>query len=201
MTPEEIMKLADAMAVAMAAGKVDVTRNARIELQSAVEKLRSENLGAIQERDAIYDLIDSKRMKMEELRDALIYHMEQTRPIQRSIDALAAVNALANPVGINGLTEAEPNATMSVMGLSQPQPQTCKDCGQITTQVAWPQWQPIETAPRDGSRIFLFPAIEVADTCSKGHWSEEYKCWIVGGNPSGVEHTHWHQMLSAPEAA
>lgn len=92
---------------------------------------------------------------------------------------------------------------------AQPQHQACKDCGQSTKQdlihtcspqVSWPKWQPIETAPRDGRRIFLFPAIEVADTCSKGHWSEEYKCWIVGGSPSGIEHTHWQPMPPAPEA-
>lgn len=52
-------------------------------------RLHLENRGAIQERDAIYDLMEKKRKYMEELRGALAYHMEQTRPIQRSIDALA----------------------------------------------------------------------------------------------------------------
>jgi hypothetical protein len=57
-------------------------------------RLHLENRGAIQERDAIYDLMDSKRKCMEELRGALAYHMEQTRPIQRSIEALSAAKAV-----------------------------------------------------------------------------------------------------------
>lgn len=57
-------------------------------------RLHLENRGAIQEREAVCDLMDSKRKCMEELRDALIHHMEQTRPIQRSIDALAAAKAV-----------------------------------------------------------------------------------------------------------
>lgn len=37
--------------------------------------------------------------------------------------ALTAANAVDEPVGINGLTEAETSASMSVMGLSKPQAQ------------------------------------------------------------------------------
>lgn len=39
-------------------------------------------------------------------------------------EALAAANALGERVGINGLTEAETNASMSVMGLSKPKKPT-----------------------------------------------------------------------------
>ena len=60
------------------------------QLNAANAKLFLEDLAKVeQERDAIYDLMNSKRKYMEELRGALVYHMEQTRPIQRSIDALA----------------------------------------------------------------------------------------------------------------
>ena len=52
-------------------------------------------------------------------------------------------------------------------------------------------WQSIATAPKDGTRILLHPAVEVHDSWSKGHWSEQQKCWIVGGSASGVTHTHW----------
>lgn len=60
------------------------------------------------------------------------------------------------------------------------------------------EWQPIETAPKDGSRILLHPAVEVADDWSKGHWNGEHECWIVGGSPSGVVHTAWHPLPPAP---
>ncbi len=61
-------------------------------------------------------------------------------------------------------------------------------------------WQPIETAPKDGRRILLHPAIEVADDWSKGHWNRDHECWIVGGSPSGVVHTAWHPLPPAPIA-
>lgn len=59
-------------------------------------------------------------------------------------------------------------------------------------------WMPIETAPKDGSRILLHPAVEVADDWSKGRWNGEHECWIVGGSPSGVVHTAWHPLPPAP---
>lgn len=62
-------------------------------------------------------------------------------------------------------------------------------------------WQPIETAPKDGSRILLHPAVEVADDWSKGHWNSDHQCWIVGGSPSGVVHTAWHHLPAAPGPA
>ena len=52
-------------------------------------------------------------------------------------------------------------------------------------------WQSIATAPKDGARILLHPAVEVHDAWSKGYWSEQHECWIVGGSASGVTHTHW----------
>ena len=59
-------------------------------------------------------------------------------------------------------------------------------------------WQDIATAPKDGTRILLHPAIEVADAWSKGHWNDENKCWIVGGSPSGIAHTSWAPLPPAP---
>lgn len=60
-------------------------------------------------------------------------------------------------------------------------------------------WQSIETAPKDGRRILLHPAVEVADAWSKGHWSKDNKCWISGGDPMGFEPTHWMHLPSAPK--
>ena len=84
----------------------------------------------------------------------------------------------------------------------------CPHCGKPcmhATQAAHPYpkegmagWMPIETAPKDGSRILLHPAVEVADDWSKGNWNSEHKCWIVGGSSSGVVHTAWHPLPTAP---
>ena len=51
--------------------------------------------------------------------------------------------------------------------------------------------QDIASAPKDGTRILLHPAVEVHDSWSKGYWSEPQECWIVGGSASGVAHTYW----------
>ena len=68
-----------------------------------------------------------------------------------------------------------------------------------TAQAQWRR--PIETAPKDGKRILVHPAIEVADAWSKAHWSAQNECWIVGGSPSGVLHTAWHPLPPAPTSA
>ena len=62
-------------------------------------------------------------------------------------------------------------------------------------------WQSIETAPKDGRRILVHPAIEAADAWSKAHWSAQNECWIVGGSPSGVLHTAWHPLPPPPTSA
>ena len=59
-------------------------------------------------------------------------------------------------------------------------------------------WQSIATAPKDGARILLHPAVEVHDAWSKGYWSEQHGCWIVGGSASGVAHTYWLPLPPAP---
>lgn len=63
------------------------------------------------------------------------------------------------------------------------------------------EFHPIETAPKDGTRILLHPAVEVNDAWSKGHWSEQQECWIVGGSASGVAHTCWHALPPSPSSA
>ena len=59
-------------------------------------------------------------------------------------------------------------------------------------------WRPIEAAPKDGTRILLHPAVEVHDSWSKGHWSDQQECWLVGGSASGVTHTYWLPLPPAP---
>ena len=59
-------------------------------------------------------------------------------------------------------------------------------------------WRPIGAAPKDGTRILLHPAVEVHDSWSKGHWSDQQECWLVGGSASGVTHTYWLPLPPAP---
>ena len=63
------------------------------------------------------------------------------------------------------------------------------------------RFHPIETAPKDGARILLHPAVEVHDAWSKGHWSDQQECWLVGGSASGVTHTYWLPLPPAPPTA
>jgi len=65
------------------------------DLKELTRRLRETPPHVLKEREAAAAIdsliaeLNSKRKYMEELRGALVYHMEQTRPIQRSIDALA----------------------------------------------------------------------------------------------------------------
>jgi len=67
-------------------------------------------------------------------------------------------------------------------------------------------WQPIETAPKDGSKIILARIGEnevgknlgVWWACS-GSWSEKYSRWWDGIEPCGFNHpTHWMPLPAAP---
>jgi hypothetical protein len=67
-------------------------------------------------------------------------------------------------------------------------------------------WQPIETAPKDGSEIILARIGEnevgknlgVWWACS-GSWSEKYSRWWDGIEPCGFNHpTHWMHLPAAP---
>ena len=52
-------------------------------------------------------------------------------------------------------------------------------------------WQPIESAPRDMTLIFL----RVDQTVYAGHWDHHSNRWATGGPvylPSDIKPTHWH---------
>jgi hypothetical protein len=62
-------------------------------------------------------------------------------------------------------------------------------------------WQPIETAPKDGSRVVIFRA-NWRETVSVGHWSVTAKEWYVvnGGYPWHAP-THWAPIPPLPANA
>ena len=115
--------------------------------------------------------------------------------------ALYAAPQPAQPVGINGLTEAETNASMSVMGLSK-----------RSQPVAQPlTWQPIETAPKDGTKVLVYrPLAHLTndDVVSIKHSiAHSRPCWNQT-IPKGMEPknftdgacypTHWIPLPAAP---
>lgn len=62
-------------------------------------------------------------------------------------------------------------------------------------------WQPIETAPKDGTRILLAKIVghpghpTALWWATAGHWSEKWKNWNDGIEPAGLAGpTHWLPM-------
>lgn len=68
------------------------------------------------------------------------------------------------------------------------------------------KWQPIETAPKDGSCLLLWLPDSATDTIVFGHWDSDFGgCWYErhgseSAFPIDVEVTHW-QPLPEPPAA
>jgi len=63
-------------------------------------------------------------------------------------------------------------------------------------------WQPIETAPKDGTAILLYAPSEVGRgrTVWPGCYVESYAEWLqIGGG--FVDPTHWRPMPDPPEVA
>lgn len=66
-------------------------------------------------------------------------------------------------------------------------------------------WQDISTAPKDGTRILLCKIVGHPEhptalwwACS-GHWSDKWKNWNDGVEPSGLAGpTHWMPLLAPP---
>jgi len=119
-----------------------------------------------------------------------------------SIAASAGSEPVAWTTGLNWRTDTRCQSEMVVKLTRKSQPEY-GFTQPLYTHPSSPEgtvgvWQDIATAPKDGTRILLHPAIEVADAWSKGHWSDENKCWIVGGSPSGIAHTSWAPLPPAP---
>ena len=66
-------------------------------------------------------------------------------------------------------------------------------------------WQPIETAPKDGTRVILlipydrerFSEVECTDG---GNWDADDNCWRYDGDdgPFDLQPTHWMTLPAPP---
>lgn len=68
-------------------------------------------------------------------------------------------------------------------------------------ELSSPNWQPIETAPKDGTAVLLF-------TPGKGRWigsfekrKPEWKLAGVSDDPRPERPTHWHPLPPPPESS
>jgi hypothetical protein len=75
-----------------------------------------------------------------------------------------------------------------------------KQAGRASAQ-AVPAWQPIETAPKDGTGIL----VSAAGFCHAVEWQEEFDWWAVDDNKlgpfrlRGAAPTHWMHLPAAPK--
>jgi len=60
------------------------------------------------------------------------------------------------------------------------------------------EWQPIETAPRDGGPVVLYipyapEKFSIRDCMDLGYWSKRDNCWRFTGDdgPDDIQPTHW----------
>lgn len=60
-------------------------------------------------------------------------------------------------------------------------------------------WQPIDSAPRDGTGILLgwFPGWP-ADAVAVGHWRQSHGLWFTPGFPAIEPPTHWQPLPQPP---
>lgn len=60
-------------------------------------------------------------------------------------------------------------------------------------------WQPIATAPRDGTKVLLYPSPYYASIGSVGWFAKRAKEWAYEGETgTGCEPTHWQPLPPPP---
>lgn len=64
------------------------------------------------------------------------------------------------------------------------------------------EWQPIETAPKDGTPVFLWPGVEIWTGCTVpavAAWASNIFGWICfSSGASGEIATHWMPLPAPP---
>lgn len=61
-------------------------------------------------------------------------------------------------------------------------------------------WQPIETAPRDGTRVLVYRQ-GYADPQSVAYWSRDWCEWTVPGGSCIYGVTDWQPLPNPPEVS
>ena len=67
-------------------------------------------------------------------------------------------------------------------------------------------WQPIETAPRDGTIVLYwsnrgFAVGNSPGACVRGNWEQIRGSWFGSGDKLAMLATHWMPLPPPPEAA
>lgn len=86
------------------------------------------------------------------------------------------------------------------------------DLGYASTKDAHAGWQPIETAPKDGTVVLVYPGVWSNRTCSVARWDDDRSAkrprpyWSRDDTSSvttcrNVPPTHWMPLPAPPETA
>ena len=59
------------------------------------------------------------------------------------------------------------------------------------------EWLPIESAPKDGTRVLLYRA-DWMENLAVGFWSDDFQEWRPVGGGCFPGPTHWHQGPPPP---
>lgn len=107
-----------------------------------------------------------------------------------------------------GSTEEPPDTSHVYVGgyeIDPRNPTTCQICGKHPDQHAAPApsdrptWQPIETAPKDGSRVLIAWADGMVTAGYYGkHFSSGEQGWFTA-NGFYISPTHWQPLPPAPQ--
>ncbi len=61
------------------------------------------------------------------------------------------------------------------------------------------EWQPIKTAPKDGTRVILFRP-DWIESMVTGYWNKDFDDWFIPYNGSPfLSPTHWMPLPEAPK--
>ena len=62
------------------------------------------------------------------------------------------------------------------------------------------EWKPIETAPKDGTKVLLWAdgQVEIGDWLPDAHPWNDTSWWIEGGQITARNPTHWMPLPEAP---
>jgi hypothetical protein len=63
-----------------------------------------------------------------------------------------------------------------------------------------PEWQPIETAPKDGTDVLVWWPDWMAQPIRVANFEVRHRCWVTGSGSSAQPPTHWMPLPQPPSA-